>query len=80
MVADVGERHNSVTILIQWAASGDYAVPVENVCGHLAMARENVAKVLAKRIAEKQMTESQAIEMARGWFWDNPKALYRLNV
>lgn len=57
---------------------GDYGTPVEKVYGHLVMAREDVTRVLAKRIMEKQMSESQALILARKWFWDNPKELYHL--
>jgi len=60
------------------AFGGDYAVPVEKVYGHLQMARENIARVLATRITEGQMTEEQALTLARKWFWDNPRELYRL--
>lgn len=62
------------------AFGGDYIIAVEKVYGHLVMARENVARVLAKRIMEKQMTESQALDLARKWFWENPKELYRLGL
>lgn len=62
------------------AFGGDYMVPVEKVYGHLVMAREDVARVLAKRIHESQMTETQALGLAKKWFWDNPIALYRLKV
>ena len=60
------------------AFGGDYGTPVEKVYGHLVMAREDIARVLAGRIKNKQMTETQAIGLARKWFWENPKALYRL--
>lgn len=60
------------------AFGGDYGLPVEKVYGHLVMAREDVARVLARRIQDNQMTESQALTLAHKWFWDNPKALYRL--
>ncbi|HIJ66029.1 MAG TPA: amidohydrolase family protein [Candidatus Hydrogenedentes bacterium] len=62
------------------AFGGDYGIPVEKVYGHLVMAREDIACVLARRIQAGQMTEAQAIELAKKWFWDNPKELYRLNV
>jgi predicted TIM-barrel fold metal-dependent hydrolase len=55
-------------------------VPVENIYGHLVIARETIARVLARRIDEGQMTEAQAIDMARQWFFDNPKELYRLKL
>lgn len=61
------------------AFGGDYTYKtVEKVCGHLVMARENIARVLARRIMEKQITETQALELAGKWFRDNPKELYRL--
>jgi len=62
------------------AFGGDYGVPVEKIYGHLAMAREDIAAVLARRIRAGQMTEEQALELARKWFWDNPKELYKLHV
>jgi len=66
------------------AFGGDYGavhgIPVEKVYGHLVMAREAIARVLAKRIEEGQMTQTQAVDLARQWFWDNPKELYRLNL
>jgi hypothetical protein len=59
---------------------GDYNVPVEKVFGHITMARENIARVLAARIERGQMSEDQAIGLAKKWLWDNPKDLYRLDV
>ncbi len=59
---------------------GDYSLAVEKVYGHLVMAREDIAEVLARRIRRGLMNESQALEQARKWFWDNPKELYQLDV
>ena len=39
------------------AFGGDYGLPVEKVYGHLVMAQEDIAEVLARRVAENQMTE-----------------------
>ncbi|MEI6512543.1 MAG: amidohydrolase family protein, partial [bacterium] len=39
---------------------GDYGVPSQTVYGHLVMARDNIAGVLANRIANKKLTETQA--------------------
>jgi len=61
------------------AFGGDYAVPVEKVYGHLVMARENVARVLAQRIERGLMDEEQALQLAHRWFYENPVALYRLD-
>jgi hypothetical protein len=62
------------------AFGADYGVPVEKVYGHLVMAREDIARVLARRIADGQMTDLQAIELAHKWFWDNPNELYGLGL
>jgi hypothetical protein len=61
------------------AFGGDYGKPVEKVYGHLVMARENIAAVLGRRVEAGLMTESQAISVARRWFYDNPAELYRLD-
>ncbi|MCE5278125.1 MAG: amidohydrolase family protein [Planctomycetaceae bacterium] len=60
------------------AFGGDYGGIVEKVYGHLVMAREDIATVLARRIENGQLSESAAIDLARRWFCDNPKELYRL--
>ena len=66
------------------AFGGDYGapmgVPVEKVYGHLVMARQTVAAVLARRIEEGQMDQDQALGLARRWFCENVKDLYRLSV
>ena len=59
---------------------GDYALPVEKVYGHLVMAREDIARVLAGRIERGQMTEDQGLTLARKWLFDNPNDLYRLDL
>ncbi|MBM4401560.1 MAG: hypothetical protein FJ045_06385 [Crenarchaeota archaeon] len=62
------------------AFGGDYNLPVEKVYGHLVMAREDVAKVLGHRIEDGFMTEDEAVEIAKQWFYDNPKELYQLKI
>ena len=59
---------------------GDYHKPVEKVYGHLLMAKENIASVLAGRVADGLMTEPQAIQIAKRFLFDNPKELYQLDV
>ena len=59
---------------------GDYSLAVEKVYGHLVMAREDVAEVMARRLREGLMSESQAMDVIRKWFWDNPKELYNLDL
>jgi len=62
------------------AFGGDYQTPVEKIYGHLVMARENIVRVLAKRVEKKEMTMTQALEMAHKWLFDNPNELYKLNL
>ena len=62
------------------AFGGDYGIPVEKVYGHLVMAQEDIAEVLARRVTEKQMTETQALDIAHRWFWENPVELYKLKL
>ena len=59
---------------------GDYTTGVEKAYGHLVMAREDIAEVFARRIRAGQMSEAQALDLARRWFWDNPKDLYSLDL
>jgi predicted TIM-barrel fold metal-dependent hydrolase len=59
---------------------GDYDKPVENVYGHLVMARENIAAVLGKKMDQGLLSESRAQEILQQWFWDNPKNLYQLDL
>jgi len=56
---------------------GDYCV-VEKVYGQLVLARENIATVLAERIAGGGMTRTQASTWVRALLWDNPREVYRL--
>ena len=56
---------------------GDYCV-VEKVYGHLVLARENIATVLAERVATGAMTRPQASAWARALLCDNPREVYRL--
>lgn len=62
------------------AFGGDYRTPVEKVYGHLTMARQDIARVLAGRVEEGLMSEDEAFSVAKKWFYDNPKELYRLDI
>ncbi len=58
------------------AFGGDYVFEVEKIYGHLVMARENIAHVLASRIEEGLMNKEQAINLAKNWLHDVPAKLY----
>jgi predicted TIM-barrel fold metal-dependent hydrolase len=62
------------------AFGGDYSVGIEKVYGQLTMARENIARPLARRIAEGRLDQEAALQIARRWFFDNPVELYGLQV
>ncbi len=79
-VAMLDEAVDTVPMNKILAFGGDYSHPVEQVFGHLVLARRNLARVFGRRIAEGQMSETEALELARKWFWQNPKDLYRLDV
>lgn len=59
------------------AFGGDYLF-VDGLYGHLQMAKENVADVLAEKVRDKIMDEDQAYVLARHLFYDNPKRLLQL--
>jgi predicted TIM-barrel fold metal-dependent hydrolase len=62
------------------AFGGDYSSPcVEKIYGHLSMAQENVATILARLVRDGRVTVDRAVELARLWFCDNAVRLYRLD-
>lgn len=61
------------------AFGGDYRVSVQETWGHLTMARECVAEALSHRITSGQMSKQDAFDIARLWFYENPKRIYRLH-
>ncbi len=59
------------------AFGGDYAL-IDGVYGHQLMARENIARSLADKMALGVMNENDAQEVARRLFLDNPYAIFGL--
>jgi hypothetical protein len=51
---------------------------VEKTWGHLVMARQNIARALARRIGDGLMSEPEAVDLARAFLYDNPKRIYGL--
>jgi len=58
---------------------GDYHFP-EGVYGHQAIARENIAAVLADKVDRGDMGQEDAREVARWLLVDNPAALFGLGA
>lgn len=85
--AHVVSPQTSANILDEWLEcvpankimgfGGDYVL-VAGVYGHLELARRNIARVLAGKIASGLLTRSQAKKMARMLLYDNPAALFHL--
>ncbi len=59
------------------AFGGDYCL-IDGVYGHQLLARENVARALADKIALGVMDENDAQEVARRLFTQNPYEIFRL--
>ena len=62
------------------AFGGDVRWMVHKVYGHLELARQNIATVLARRVDDGRMDFAEAEELAKKWFWDNPARIYKLPV
>jgi hypothetical protein len=60
-------------------AFGDDLAHVEAVYGHAQMARDNFSHVLAQMIQERRLSESEAVDVARAAFHDNPAHIYNLD-
>ena len=58
---------------------GDYMV-VEKVYGHLEMARDNIARALADKVADGSLGEERAIVWARALLHDNVILAYDLKI
>lgn len=56
----------------------DYIWAVENVYGHLLMARETLAEALSERMARSRIDKAGAEHILRLWLHDNPVRFYKL--
>jgi len=74
----LSEWLDAVPVTKIFAFGGDYSVP-EKIYGHLQLARMNVAVVLADKILQGRMVESNALRIARLVFNENPKQWYKMN-
>jgi predicted TIM-barrel fold metal-dependent hydrolase len=61
------------------AFGGDYAF-VDGICGHLSIARENVAQTLAEKVSDGVFRRARAAEIGRALFHDNPLRIFRLRM
>jgi len=56
---------------------GDYCF-VEGICGHLIIARENLAMALSNKVDKGYMTIKESTDIARKMLYDNPKEYFKL--
>ncbi len=78
LVQSLKEAIDMVPLNKVFAFGADYVLFIEKVYGHLWMARENVAIALGDRVDRQLMGLDEARAIQRAWFYDNPKAFYRL--
>jgi predicted TIM-barrel fold metal-dependent hydrolase len=57
---------------------GDYSI-VENVYGHLVLARQNIARGLARKVDEGALSADAARAWARAMLHDNPARIYKVD-
>jgi hypothetical protein len=61
-------------------AFGDDLQHVEAVYGHIKMARQNFALVLAEMIREGLISDAVALDIAQAAFYDNPAKVYGVSI
>lgn len=61
------------------AFGGDYLF-IDAVCGHAIMAKQNVCRVLAKKVDEGIFDEERALEIAYLLFYKNPEEIFKLKI
>ena len=57
---------------------GDFHL-VESICGHLEQARDNLARVLSRKMERGDYDRATALELARRMLFDNVADLYKLD-
>ncbi len=60
------------------AFGGDYRL-VDGIYGHLYMARQNVSRVLARKVEHGVFSLEKAIDIAQALFHDNPMRIFKLD-
>ncbi len=58
---------------------GDYSAP-ELIPAHLSLARENIARALSNLVLKNWISESEAVNIAADWLYNNPNELFKLGL
>ena len=75
----INEILDTVPINKIFGFGADYIWAVENVYGHLVMARETIAEALSERIAGGRLNIDCAKHITNLWLHDNPARFYNLD-
>jgi predicted TIM-barrel fold metal-dependent hydrolase len=77
----------SIRAMVEWidsvpldkisAFGADYSF-IDAVYGHQELARDNVSRALAIKVAQGLFDVDKACEIARLWFYDNPLRIFQL--
>jgi predicted TIM-barrel fold metal-dependent hydrolase len=62
------------------AFGGDYLESVERQIACLDLTKSTVAGALASAVTRSQISTATSVEIAKLWFYENPKALYGLDI
>jgi uncharacterized protein len=62
------------------AFGGDYLESVERQIVCLDLTKSTVAGALASAVTRSQISTATSVEIATLWFYENPKALYGLDI
>lgn len=57
---------------------GDYGDTPEYIAAHLQIARQNIAASLANLVEGAWLDEEQALDLAKGWLFNNPNRFFNL--
>lgn len=75
----LSEFLDSVAVNKLSAFGGDYRMP-ETVYGHLVMAKQNISRVLARKVEDGIFSTNRACEIARMILQDNPLKIFNLKL
>ena len=53
---------------------------MEKIYGHVTLARQNTARVLAEKVQEGAFSRAEASRVARRLMFDNPNEFYQLGL
>jgi predicted TIM-barrel fold metal-dependent hydrolase len=74
----IGEILDTVPVNKVFGFGADYVWAVENVYGHLMMAKESLAEAFSQRIFKGRLDIDGTKKILKKWLYDNPKQFYNI--